>query len=64
MDITNGLSQLPGSYGGIVTTQVLEFVATREIHGQVIECRASNALSGDDVRSRVSLDIHCKCFTF
>jgi len=60
MDITTGISQLTGSYGGIVKTQVLEFVATSKMHGQLIECRASNGLPGDDVRSRVSLDIHCK----
>ena len=61
--ITNGKPQTTatGSYGGLVVSQVLEFLASREMDGDIIECRASNYLSGSDVvRSSVILDILCK----
>jgi len=61
--ITNDKPQTPttGSYGGVVVSQVLEFLASSEMDGDVIECRASNVLSGNDVvRSSVILDIICK----
>jgi len=50
----------PGEYGGNVTSQVMDFVATRNIDGQVVECRATNVMSENNVTSRVHLDILCK----
>jgi len=51
----------PGSYGGVVVSQVLEFVALREMDGDAIECRAFNDFSGSDVaKHKVVLDILCK----
>lgn len=56
----NGVeTQSAGSYGGIVTTSILEFVATREMDGRVVECRASNKLRVDGVKTDVSLDLRC-----
>jgi len=50
----------PGECGGNVTSQVMEFVATRNMDGQVVECRATNEMSGNNVTSRLHLDIWCK----
>jgi len=43
-----------------VTSHVMEFVATRNMDGQVVECRATNEMSGNNVTYRVHLDILCK----
>ena len=49
-----------GDYGGQVTSQELKFVASREMDGQVVECRASNEVSADTVASSsASLDLRC-----
>jgi len=49
-----------GEFGGQVTSQDLEFVASRDMDGQVVECRASNEVSGDTVASSsASLDLRC-----
>ena len=49
-----------GDYGGQVTSQELEIVASREMDGQVVECRASNEVSADTVASSsASLDLRC-----
>ena len=50
----------PGGYGGNVTSQVMEFVARRDMDGQVVECRATHEMSGNNVTTRVHLDIWCK----
>ena len=50
-----------GDYGGQVTSQELELVPSREMDGQVVECRASNDISSDtEASSSVALDILCK----
>ena len=52
-----------GDYGGQVTSQRLEFVPSREMDGQLVECRASNEISTDTAASSlVSLDLRCKHF--
>jgi len=56
-----------GEYGGNVMSQVLEFVAKRDMDGQVVECRVTNELSGNQaVTQSVQLDILCMCnfYTF
>lgn len=48
-------------------SQVLEFVAKRDMDGQVVECRVTNELSGNQaVTQSVQLDILCMCnfYTF
>jgi len=55
------ISQTVGQNGGIVTSQVLEFVPTREMDGQVVECRAEHPLSKESrIYSSVTLDLICK----
>jgi len=57
-------TSIPGSYGGVVVSQVLEFVASREMDGDAIECRAFNDMSGSDVaKHKVFLDILCMLHT-
>jgi len=54
-------SQIVSENGGLVTSQVLEFIPTREIDGQVVECMAINPLSQKTgVYSSVTLDLKCK----
>jgi len=54
-----------GDYGGQVTSQELEFVPSREMDGQVVDCRASNAVSADTVASSsVSLNLTCNLIYF
>jgi len=54
-------SQTVGDNGGLVTSQVLEFIPTREMDGQVVECRVTHSLSQETaVYSSVTLDLTCK----
>ena len=48
-----------GDYGGQVTIQDLEFVASREMDGQRVECRASNELNTEVTETSI-LNIRCK----
>jgi len=49
-----------GEYGGQVTSQKLEIVASREMDRQVVECMASNEVSAHTVASSsASLDLRC-----
>ena len=54
------MTQSPDSYGGYITSNVLEFVPTREMDGQVVECKATNGISVEDVGSSETLDLRCK----
>ena len=59
--LTSQSSYKAGLYGGEITTHPLDFVPTREMDGQIIECRAANQLSGNDVAiSSIQLDLLCK----
>ena len=54
-------NQTVGDNGGLVTSQLLEFVPTREMDDQVFECRATHPLSQETyVHSSVTLDLKCK----
>jgi len=53
-------SQTVGENRGLLTSQVLEFFPTREMDGQVVECRAIHPLSRNPVYSSVTLDLKCK----
>jgi len=49
-----------GDYGGQLTSQELQFVPSREMDGQVVECRASNEIYSDTAASSsLSLDLRC-----
>jgi len=44
-----------------VTSQVLEFIPTRAMDGQVVECRATHTLSQETaVNSSVTIDLTCE----
>jgi len=50
-----------GENGGLVTSQVLEFVPSRGMDGQTVECKALNELSAIVLASSsVTLDLRCK----
>jgi len=54
-------STFTGEYGGTVTSDLLVLTATREMNGQVVECVASNSMSGSAaVNKDVVLEIYCK----
>ncbi|WAR06424.1 CADM2-like protein [Mya arenaria] len=42
---SNPVTNSAGDYGGKITSQILEFVPTREMDGHVLECRAGNGMS-------------------
>lgn len=48
-----------GEYGGQVTIQDLEILASPDIDGHVVECRASNGLKSE-VTGKLTLDVRCK----
>jgi len=54
------MTQSPDSHGGYITSNVLEFVPTREMDGQFVECKANNGILVKDVGSSVTLDLKCK----
>ncbi|WAR05841.1 CADM2-like protein [Mya arenaria] len=52
------LTSTGGEYGGKITSQILEFVPTREMDGHVVECRAGNEMSSSLAQwARVALDL-------
>ena len=52
-----------GDHGGQVTSQELEFVPSREMDGQIVECKASNGLSFENTASSTfALDLRCKYY--
>ncbi|XP_052804150.1 hemicentin-2-like isoform X2 [Mya arenaria] len=55
---SNPVTNSAGDYGGKITSQILEFVPTREMDGHVLECRAGNGMSSSVAQwARVGLDI-------
>jgi len=49
-----------GENGGLVTSQLLEFVPSRDMDGQTVECKAFNELSAIVLASSsVTLDLKC-----
>jgi len=50
-----------GENGGLVTSQTLEFLPSRDMDGQTVECKALNDLSSIVLASSlVTLDLSCK----
>jgi len=60
ISLTGGVSQSAGSYGGRITTNVLELFPTREMDGYIVVCKAHNSMSLKNVSSSVTLDLKCK----
>ena len=55
------VSHTVGENGGLVTSQMIMFVPTREMDGHDVECKAIHPLSQEtSVHSSVTLDLKCK----
>ena len=53
--------ELVGENGGLVTSQILKFVPSRDMDGQTVECKAFNEISKSYwASSLVILDLRCE----
>jgi len=54
-----------GDFGGLVTSQELDFVPSRAMDGDVVECKATNERSLENAAtSSVVLNLRCKNLLF